>query len=94
MAATLNTPPHPDLPSRPGLLSVEPDLLLARDLTHAVLVLLEQLLPQTGGPIQNIAFDYKDIAALHRAAGMAADAAARAAEALYDALDSDRAHAT
>jgi hypothetical protein len=76
--------------SRPGLLAVEPDLMLARDLSHSVALMLEQLLPQTGGPYHNFMFDTRDIAALHRAAGMAADAAARAAETLYQGLENDR----
>jgi hypothetical protein len=90
MAATLNTPTDPDSPSRPGLLAVEPDVMLARDMAHALLLMLEKLMPQSSGPFHKILLDTRDIAALHRAAGMAADAAAAAAEALYEALDSDR----
>jgi hypothetical protein len=90
MAATLNTPTDPDSPSRPGLLAVEPDVLLARDMSHALLLMLEKLMPQSGGPYHNFVFDTIDIAALHRAAGMAADAAAAAAEQLYQGLENDR----
>lgn len=76
-----------------GLLALEPDVLLARDLSHALLLMLEKLMPQSGGPYHtyhNFVFDTIDIAALHRAAGMAADAAAAAAEQLYQGLENDR----
>ena len=76
--------------SRPALLALEPDVMLARDMSHALLVMLEKLMPQSGGPYHKILLDNRDIAELHRAAGMAADAAASAAGALCEALDSDR----
>jgi hypothetical protein len=75
-----------DLSSRPGLLPLEPDVLLARDMSHALLLMLEKLMPQSSGPFHKILLDHRDIAALHRAAGMAADAAAAAAETLCGAL--------